>query len=195
MLLIAYDLTLILIAQHYILAGSDKCTIESECLTFEQHMNAAASVWKKHHGNTSDKSAINVIVTTEDEGVINDMKNFSSSNQALFHFITNKQDALQGTGVAKDYNGKNTTADAVMLSSVAALKLQLATKFSIGNCCSNFHNLLFDFVRDGCGSARNAVGICLQEMPEPEFRVCCSWDKSDECTARRTNTTLVETNR
>lgn len=164
--------------------GSDKCLVESECLSFQQHVQAVTSVWKRH--KHADNKTANIILTTEDERVMNDMKQYTS-NSTSFRFITNKRDVMQGTGVARDFdnNNKNVTADDVMLSSVAALQLQLLGKYAVGNCCSNFHNLLFDFVREGCGAARDAVAVCLQELEDPEFRVCCSWDKSEECTAKR----------
>jgi hypothetical protein len=165
--------------------GSDKCLVESECLSFEQYMNVIVSVWKKHH---SDSNAVaNIILTTEDEHVMREMKKFDPTSIPFSHrFVTNEKDVLQGTGVANDFEKSgNVTADQVMLSSLTALKLQLSSKYSVGNCCSNFHNLLFDFLRDGCGPAQDIIAMCLQELEQAEYRVCCAWDKSDECEAKR----------
>ena len=148
-------------------------------------MNVITSVWKKHR---SDNNAVaNIILTTEDEKVMRDMKTFDPTSIPFsYRFITNDRDVLQGTGFANDFEKiRNITADQVMLSSLAALKLQLGAKYSVGNCCSNFHNLLFDFLRDGCGAAQDTVAMCLQEMEQAEYRVCCAWDKSDECEAKR----------
>jgi len=154
-------------------------------------MNVMALVWNKH---ARGDAVANIILTTEDQHIMDDMKRFHNNTTKLpFRFITNKKDVMQGTGLANDFEKSgNITADQVMLSSVAALKLQLSAKYSVGNCCSNFHNLLFDFMRDECGAARETVAMCLQEMEQAEFRVCCSWDKSDECTAKRqaANTTV-----
>lgn len=165
-------------------------------------MNATASLWNQHRLNKNDDAVANIILTTEDESVMNDMHKFESTTRSSFdyfshRFITNKKDVLQGTGLANDFekSSRNITADQVMLSSVAALKLQLSAKYTIGNCCSNFHNLLFDFVRDCCGAAPDSTATCLQEMDEPEFRVCCSWDKSDECVAKRQGGSSGETNK
>jgi hypothetical protein len=65
-----------------------------------------------------------------------------------------------------------------MESTLVALKLQLHAKHVIGNCCSNFHLLLFDLLRNGCGLAESQQ--CLQETKNPEYHVCCQWTKSDE---------------
>ena len=163
--------------------------LESECLSFEQHMKVMTSIWKKNQAIAAvSNNVVNVILTTEDERVMEDMRRFNATSTLVsYRFITNKHDVLQGTGVANEFHGANDniTADQVMLSSVAALKLQLNAKYAVGNCCSNFHNLLFDFLRDECGAVQGAIATCLQEMDDPEFRVCCAWDKSEECTAKR----------
>ena len=52
----------------------------------------------------------------------------------------------RGMGMAAD-------PDANMLSSMSSLKAQLLPRLSIGNCCSNFHTLLSDFLVEGCGAA------------------------------------------
>ena len=169
-------------------AASDKCTKESECLDFEQYMKVMTVIWRKKLGATHNTT--NIILTTESQSVMDEMRNFDADLKQTvpfsYRFITNEQDVMQGTGLAKSFESGNITADDVMLSSVAALKLQLMARYTVGNCCSNFHILLFDFLRDGCGSSQATVATtCLQEMEEPEFRVCCSWDKSEECRAKR----------
>lgn len=64
-----------------------------------------------------------------------------------------------------------------MLSSMASLRAQLLPRISIGNCCSNFHALLNDFLFEGCGAASDNTFLCLQEYKDPELRVCCGWHK------------------
>jgi hypothetical protein len=91
---------------------------------------------------------------------------------------------MQSTGLPKDFV-KNTkyesTEDEIMLSAISSLKAQLMAKFTVGNCCSNFHLLLFDFLQDGCGAAKDNIGQCLQDNEDPEFRICCMWSTTDEC--------------
>jgi hypothetical protein len=70
-----------------------------------------------------------------------------------------------------------------MLSAVSSLMLQLYPRISIGNCCSNFHTLLNDFLSDGCGAASDNTFVCLQEYKDPRLRVCCGWFK--DCKAGR----------
>jgi hypothetical protein len=161
---------------------------ESECLDFEQHMKVMIRIWRTNQ--SAMHGTANIILTTESQSVMDDMNKFQEHLKDTvpfsYRFITNEQDVMQGTGLPNNFESGNVTADNVMLSSVAALKLQLMARYTVGNCCSNFHNLLFDFLRDGCGASQETVATtCLQEMEEPEFRVCCSWDKSEECVAKR----------
>ena len=83
-------------------------------------------------------------------------------------------------------------ADAVMLSAVSSLKAQLMANVVIGNCCSNFHQLLRELIGQGCGGAGIGGGhvgsttfYCLQDHPNPDYRLCCSWDKSSRCMEKR----------
>lgn len=66
-------------------------------------------------------------------------------------------------------------ADEVMLSAVSSLKAQLLPRVSIGNCCSNFHVMLNDFLSEGCGAASDNTFMCLQEYDDPLLHVCCGW--------------------
>jgi hypothetical protein len=143
-----------------------------------------------------------------------------------FRIINNRYDVTQGTGFVLDALGataqapvlennrhaENTTtakttnsianividADAIMLSAVSSLKAQLMANVVIGNCCSNFHQLLRELFEQGCGgrvghrhssiSSRTSSGgtfYCLQDHPNPEYRLCCSWDKSSRCVENR----------
>ena len=97
--------------------------------------------------------------------------------------------------------GMESDPDANMLSSVSSLKLQLLSRVSIGNCCSNFHAMLNDFLSEGCGAASENTFVCLQEYDDPLLRVCCGWHK--ECLAQKNayraallnNTTAEEAHR
>jgi hypothetical protein len=72
----------------------------------------------------------------------------------------------------------NVSADEAMLSAMSSLQLQLAARVSIGNCCSNFHRMLQDYLSEGCGAASDSYFHCLQEDDDPEHRVCCFKSKS-----------------
>lgn len=66
-------------------------------------------------------------------------------------------------------------ADAIMISALSSLKAQLLPRLSIGNCCSNFHILLNDFLSEGCGAASTNTFQCIQESEDPLLVVCCGW--------------------
>jgi hypothetical protein len=70
-----------------------------------------------------------------------------------------------------------------MLSAMSSLKAQLLPRITIGNCCSNFHALLNDFLSEGCGAASENRFLCLQEYEDPALRVCCGWHK--QCIAAK----------
>lgn len=181
--------------------ASDKCLMESECLAFPQYMRIMSQIWNTHQ-EVIDQSAIvhgavnkttSIVLTTESQSVLKDKELFEN-DKALratvpfdYQFVTNDHDIMQSTGLPKNFvkNTKNTaTLDEIMLSAMSSLKAQLMAKFTVGNCCSNFHLLLFDFLQDGCGAAKDNIGQCLQDNEDPEFRVCCMWSKTDECNAK-----------
>ena len=89
-------------------------------------------------------------------------------------FIVNEKDSLQGSGNAKVF-GEH--AEDIMLSSLLALRMQLNAGHVYGNCCSNFHLMLFDMVHAGCGLTTKAT--CLQETED--YKVCCAWERNLEC--------------
>eukprot|EP00548_Thalassiothrix_antarctica_P000152 CAMPEP_0194143908 /NCGR_PEP_ID=MMETSP0152-20130528/13007_1 /TAXON_ID=1049557 /ORGANISM="Thalassiothrix antarctica, Strain L6-D1" /LENGTH=173 /DNA_ID=CAMNT_0038843517 /DNA_START=335 /DNA_END=852 /DNA_ORIENTATION=- len=142
-----------------------------------------------------------IVLTTESQSVLRDKEDFfNNSDPNLiksilpfeYDFVTNEDhDVMQETGHPKEHFDSYTkkekediTSDHIMLSMISSLKLQLMAKYTIGNCCSNFHLLLFHFLQSGCGAAQDNVGQCLQENEDAEFRLCCAWGKSEECTAK-----------
>ena len=70
-----------------------------------------------------------------------------------------------------------------MLSAMSSLKAQLLPRVTIGNCCSNFHIMLNDFLSEGCGAASDNTFLCLQEYDDPLLRVCCGWH--NDCKAKK----------
>lgn len=178
--------------------ASDKCLKESECLAFPQYMKVMGQIWNKHQYVVNESAAAHgatdlttsIVLTTESQSVLRDKELFENDmtlRQRVpfnYKFITNDHDVMQSTGLPKDFV-KNTkyesTEDEIMLSAISSLKAQLMAKFTVGNCCSNFHLLLFDFLQDGCGAAKDNIGQCLQDNEDPEFRICCMWSTTDEC--------------
>jgi hypothetical protein len=151
--------------------GSDKCLSESTCLSFDTYMKLATEVWSENFGGDNKGS---VVITTEAKDIANASRLYSGN----FSIVMNSDDILQDTGRPRLKQSRS-QADAIMESTLVALKLQLHAKFTIGNCCSNFHLLLFDLLRNGCGLGETQQ--CLQETKNPEYHVCCSWTQSEEC--------------
>lgn len=158
-------------------------------------MEAARESWMNFPKSMPRSSPLsNVVVTTESKQVLIEQSKYASeialdtdeSTSSPIHFITNPFDVTQDTGYVDDLSEESSpTANQIMLSSISSLQLQLHTQFTIGNCCSNFHLLLKDLIGVGCGSHLLHTFQCLQDHSNPAFRICCSWDKSAECIARR----------
>ena len=160
--------------------GSDKCRRESICLNHELYMELMHLTRNSLFKNASQPTK--VILTTEDESILKASKAYQARADFPFEFLTNDQDVLQGTGAPKHYQDK---ADQIMLTTIVALKMQLHGRIVYGNCCSNFHLMLFDMLREGCGVHRSPILSCLQEHPDRRFNICCGWSTSDECNATR----------
>ena len=178
--------------------ASDKCLKESECLSFPQYMKVMGQTWQTHQQTISHQTAakvaanltVSIVLTSESQGVLRDKESFEKNASLresvpfIYRFITNDHDVMQSTGLPKDFMKKTTdgsTREDIMLSTISSLKAQLMAKYSVGNCCSNFHLLLFDFLQDGCGAAKDNIANCLQDNEDPEFRICCMWSKTYEC--------------
>jgi hypothetical protein len=176
--------------------ASDKCNGESECLSFPQYMSAVSKIWtKRSNARLESQPETNIVVTTESQRVLRELEEFASNDTLRksvpfpFRFVTNHRDVAQDTGYLEHIADHPTlTADKAMLSALSSLKAQLATSITVGNCCSNFHLLLSDLLSEGCGARKDSNFQCLQDHDDPEFRICCGWDKSTECRARRNQT-------
>ena len=137
-----------------------------------------------------------IIVTSESAQVQEEQQLYlkgDSVNESPmpFQFVNNDFDLHQGTGNPEMMTSRvtNATHDEFMLSAISSLKLQLHARYTVGNCCSNFHLLLFDFLEEGCGPAKDQKAECMQENEDPEFRLCCRWSKTEECDRKRNITT------
>jgi hypothetical protein len=156
--------------------ASDKCRRESTCLSFERYMELANDTFQKYgynrenNGTSTGRSRHSVVVTTEDSAVANETRNYPSKH---FPLIINKADAQQDTGKPSNYKYK-TQAASIMRSSMIALTMQMYPTHTFGNCCSNFHQIIFDLLESGCGLSKRRM--CLNQHPNRKFRVCCKWD-------------------
>jgi hypothetical protein len=94
--------------QHICLA-SDKCNSESECLSFEQHMQVTSSMWQKHidQGNKRKSLDPTVVFTTESTSMVKEQQAFISQKGETkfpfkFDFVTNTKDVTPDSGFMKD---------------------------------------------------------------------------------------------
>jgi len=174
--------------------ASDKCVKESECLSFHQHLEGVTALWQQHQNatrQTTSSKNLTVVFTTEATSMVQEQVRYSSNRATLqqqqqqqeqlpftFRFVTNTRDVTPDTGFVKlRHAALNFTADESMLSAVTSLKFQLLPRVSLGNCCSNFHVLLSDFLMEGLGAAFDNSFTCLQELRDPRLAVCCGWHK------------------
>eukprot|EP00980_Cylindrotheca_fusiformis_P005001 scaffold1062_cov130-Cylindrotheca_fusiformis.AAC.7 len=190
--------------------ASDKCNTESECLKFGQYMTLMEQTWEDRRplflgsehevlvskNSSESKTKPSIIVTSESWAVHQEQQRYLQEGLARedsfpFQFLNNKFDLHQSTGNPKKMmrlGMTNGTLDDIMLSSVSSLKLQLYSRHSVGNCCSNFHLLLFDFLEEGCGPAKDQNVECLQDNGNSEYRLCCLWSKTEECLKKKNTT-------
>lgn len=157
--------------------ATDKCGFESECLGFPQYMRSINESW------TKTKRPTTVIVTTESNHVLQEQHDWAQTSSV--RFLLNHKDVVQNTGFISDISASSISADAAMISALSSLKAQLRTGLVLGNCCSNFHLLLKDLISVGCGATTTAAFQCLQDHEQEEFRMCCTWDRSERCILRR----------
>jgi hypothetical protein len=159
--------------------GSDKCHAESTCLSFDRYMELM--LHKRQQHGVAGKSGT-ILLTSEDTSILPMRHAFASNISFPFDFIVNEHDVQPGTGAARTFQER---ADAIMISSLTAIKIQLQANVLVGNCCSNFHSLLFAFVRNGCGADPKVQFECLDKTQDPRFRICCAWTRTNECNGVR----------
>ena len=168
-------------------------------------MRVLVQIWNRNKSSLTqamkDASVdkLSIILTTESASVLEEKDEFMADAGLVkktvpfpFEFVVNEFDIQQDGGNPRDnlpehnleVELKENNADQVMLSMMSSLQLQLLARYSIGNCCSNFHRVLFELLDGGCGAAYQSGPECLQQNEDPEFRICCVWDSSEECKAK-----------
>lgn len=145
--------------------ASDKCGTESQCLAVDQYVAAAVE---------AQPAATSVFVTTEATSVEQEVNRFTQEASSPVRILTNHHDVQLDTGFLTDSSSTKELGD-VIPAAVSSIQAQFRTSFVLGNCCSNFHLLMKDFIDIGCGVAEHFQ--CLQTHSNEAFRICCSWDK------------------
>jgi hypothetical protein len=174
-------------------------------------MQVVTQVWRREFEtpasatttmNTTMNTTLNVLLTSESRNVFREQKEFlqntalrDATSPFAFRIITNSEgDAHPIKDNWRDHSPLllNFTADQNMIAALSSLQIQLLAKYTIGNCCSNFHQLLFDFLKAGCGKVSAATTTtttiisgqgaeCLQSNENPELRLCCGRIELPHC--------------
>jgi len=189
--------------------ASDKCIDESECPSFETYMSLMQNILDanekqfedhRRRGTTVNSTTVldtplhtNIILTSESSDIMEAQKAFQeeysrSPNNMLYpyKFVTNRFDVLPNTGNPTKLSSKYGNKEEILLSAFTSLKMQFFAKYTVGNCCSNHHLLLFDFLTEGCGAGDiDHVANCMQDHEDARFRICCGWTKTEDCVAKR----------
>lgn len=161
-------------AAGFLIRGSDKCGDESTCVNFDDYMERANQA-----GNSETDPYI--ILTTEDRKIFDSLEEFEKKGETNLKFFVNREDVMQGSGVREGMG--DASMEAVHFSSIVAIKLQLHSTLTFGNCCSNWHNVVFDFINSGCSYHAEGYSLCFQEDSNPKFHMCCNWPTVKECDA------------
>jgi hypothetical protein len=89
--------------------GSDKCIGESECISFDQHMQVISNEWTKHQKRMGFPKNTNptIVFTTESKNVVEEQQTFvaekrDNSHPFRFEFVMNTQDVHPDSGFVKD---------------------------------------------------------------------------------------------
>jgi hypothetical protein len=142
-------------------------------------MSLAEETWQNRSSYAVGSERGSLIMTTEDKGVFQMSKLFKKAVRKFpLDFIVNEEDSFQGSGNAQSFGQQ---ADDIIISSLIAMQMQFHAGHVYGNCCSNFHVMMFDFLSEGCGLT--VEHTCLQETKK--YNVCCAWTPGEECQAIR----------
>ncbi|CAB9500848.1 expressed unknown protein [Seminavis robusta] len=171
--------------------ASDKCQDESECLTFQQHLEVVQAEWTKmrqNHTTNHAKAALPpaIIFSTESKEIKQEQEKYQQQQQQqpAVSFIVNQHDNPADTGFYLGNHG-----DEELLSALTTLQLQMHARLTIGNCCSNFARLMMHMMAGGFGAHPDGEFRCLQDVEDPRYRPCC-W-KSVVCLEKKANDTKV----
>ncbi|GKY98095.1 hypothetical protein MPSEU_000767300 [Mayamaea pseudoterrestris] len=157
--------------------ASDKCEGESECLSFQEHIQATHLVWDKFSQFQQRPSSItpSLLFTTESTAMVREQRNFSDSHPNFtFRIASNIHDVTPDSGLSTQVSS-NISRDDSLLSAITTLQFQLLARVTLANCCSNFHILLGDLLSAGCGAAPVNDFQCFLELEDPNLWMCCEW--------------------
>jgi hypothetical protein len=138
----------------------------------------------KYGEGNSTNVTFDILITSETKDIMEKAYAFSNNSKYMSQFpfiprwITNTNDIRQGNGnTNRPSLNSEKTVDDIMLSILSSFKLQMNAASTIGNCCSNFHQVIFHLLQGGCGIEYENKGQCLQRRKELMYQLCCSRKK------------------
>jgi hypothetical protein len=158
--------------------ASDKCKMESSCLTLDDYMALAKVTWDITSNSTSTQSHIQsqppvILITTESPTILSKVQAMEKQTDGWFQLATNRGD-LDPPGSGRFSQKQSAVpADKAMLAAMSTLQLQLSSSILHLNCCSGFHRIIKEFSLAGAGALANAQVNCLSESTDLRFRICC----------------------
>lgn len=179
--------------------GNDKCDQESECLQASTYFHSVGKIWLEHG---LPNSTANILVTSEEEKMIN-ATYAVAANETLLRkipfeprLITNTNDVRQANGnTGRFILPQGAQADDITMSILSTIKLQMNAAHTIGNCCSNFHQLIFHFLRGDCVVEHDNKGLYLQHRNDTIYQLCCDQGHQPVCPRGRLEQLTVQFNK
>jgi hypothetical protein len=150
---------------------------EQACYPFEKYIQLAEEMGAKRRNQTSNIYDT-IVLTSDTKDMVESRLNYTSTYPNATHpdfpfrFIINANDTMQGHGKPGRYRSKG---DEIMLSTLAAMKMQMLAETVVTNACSNFHKVMGGFIDIGCGMAKEPYHEFLQENENPQLRMKCGF--------------------
>jgi hypothetical protein len=144
-------------------------------------MQLTTQQYHKYWKEKSDPKIASIVLTSEAASVLSRRHNYTTSPEFPFRFVWNQNDVAQGHGEPNRFNESAHGPAKIMISTLVAIKMQLMAKYTVANCCSAFHRVMVDLLRAGCGAVAEPDFRCLQEVDDPQYRLCCVWEADKRC--------------
>eukprot|EP01083_Nonionella_stella_P287678 979329_1 len=157
--------------------AGDKCLREQRCYNFEKYIQVAEEMGAERRNQTSNIYDT-IVLTSDTKDMVKSRLNYTSTYPNATHpdfpfrFIINENDTMQGHGYPQQYRSE---ADEIMVSTLAAMKMQMLAETVVTNSCSNFHKLMGGFITIGCGMAKEPYEESLQQNENPQLRMKCGF--------------------
>lgn len=131
--------------------ASDKCKKEAQCINFGEYMGQLHSQFPLYDMKR-------IVLTSEDETIIKASESYAEERDEDFIITTNTYDVAQGSGAYSDlpHSKKDYSKEDILASTMTSWAFQLEPGYSFLNFCSNFHLVIFNSIRFGCGRSNSA---------------------------------------